>query len=130
MGRALSTDLYELTMAASYLRRGMTAPATFSLFIRSLPPGWGFFVACGLRSSLEWLRDLRFEEEDLAYLEASHGYPPETLEAFGQLRAGHLSQLCYDTPPHSRVQASMSRGGLSASAALPCEPDPDAGGRA
>ena len=55
---------------------------------------------------------------------------PETLEAFGQLRAGHLSQLCYDTPPHSRVQASMSRGGLSASAALPCEPDPDAGGRA
>jgi DNA invertase Pin-like site-specific DNA recombinase len=55
---------------------------------------------------------------------------PETLEGFRQLRAGHLSQLCYDTPPHGRAKAITSRGGLSASAAPPCTPDPDAGGRA
>jgi len=52
---------------------------------------------------------------------------PETLEAFRQLWAGHLSQLRYDAPPHGRTQASASSGGLSESAALPCEPDPDAG---
>jgi nicotinate phosphoribosyltransferase len=34
---ALWTDLYELKMAASYLRRGMAGPATFSLFVRHLP---------------------------------------------------------------------------------------------
>ena len=39
---ALATDLYELNMAASYLRRGMTDTATFSLFVRRLPPGRGF----------------------------------------------------------------------------------------
>jgi nicotinic acid phosphoribosyltransferase len=31
------TDLYEVTMALSYVREGMTAPATFSLFVRNLP---------------------------------------------------------------------------------------------
>ncbi|MCK4495716.1 MAG: hypothetical protein KAU91_05155, partial [Candidatus Aminicenantes bacterium] len=34
---ALFTDLYELTMAASYYDHGMFEPATFSLFIRKYP---------------------------------------------------------------------------------------------
>ena len=46
--KALLTDLYELNMAASYLRRGMAEDATFSLFVRHLPPGRGFLVAAGL----------------------------------------------------------------------------------
>ena len=44
----LLTDLYELNMAASYLQRGMGGEATFSLFIRQLPPTRGFLVAAGL----------------------------------------------------------------------------------
>jgi nicotinic acid phosphoribosyltransferase len=39
------TDLYEATMALPYMREGMTAPATFSLFVRNLPPDRGFLVA-------------------------------------------------------------------------------------
>ena len=35
MAGGLLTDLYELNMAASYLRRGMNGPATFSLFVRA-----------------------------------------------------------------------------------------------
>lgn len=86
MSRTLVTDLYELNMAASYLRRGMTAPATFSLFVRDLPPGWGFLVACGLERCLEFLEELRFTEEDLDYLGRELRYPGETLEAFSRLR--------------------------------------------
>jgi nicotinate phosphoribosyltransferase len=41
----LLTDLYELNMAASHLRRSMTGQATFSLFVRALPPGRGFLIA-------------------------------------------------------------------------------------
>jgi nicotinate phosphoribosyltransferase len=88
MGSALLTDLYELNMAASYIRRGMTGPATFSLFIRNLPSGWGFFVACGLRRCLEFLERLEFTDEDLEYLAREHGYPDDTLQAFGDLRFG------------------------------------------
>jgi nicotinate phosphoribosyltransferase len=38
MTGALATDVYELNMAASYLRRGMVGLATFRLFVRELPP--------------------------------------------------------------------------------------------
>ena len=48
MAGGLLTDLYELNMAASYLRRGMTGPATFSLFVRRLPADRGFLIAAGL----------------------------------------------------------------------------------
>src|SRR5687768_2582506 len=81
MAHALTTDLYELNMAASYLRRGMTAPATFSLFVRDLPPEWSFLVACGLERCLEALEDFGFTEEELDYLGAEIGYPSDVLEA-------------------------------------------------
>jgi nicotinate phosphoribosyltransferase len=85
MGRALLTDLYELNMAASYLRRGMNRPATFSLFIRHLPPERGFVVAAGLDGCLEFLEGLRFDDDDLAYL-ATIGFADTDLEAFRGLR--------------------------------------------
>jgi nicotinate phosphoribosyltransferase len=86
MGLALLTDLYELNMAASYLRRGMTEPATFSLFVRRLPARWGFLVACGLEGCLDYLEALRFSQEDLDYLRGEQGYPDEVLEAFARFR--------------------------------------------
>jgi len=45
MTGALATDLCELNMAASYLRRGMVGLATFSLFVRNLPTSRGFLMA-------------------------------------------------------------------------------------
>ena len=86
MGRALWTDLYELNMAASYLHRGMTEPATFSLFVRGLPHRWGFLVACGLERCLDHLASLRFTDEDLAYLGRHQGYGDDVLEAFRAMR--------------------------------------------
>lgn len=85
MSGALLLDLYELTMASSYSRRAMTAPATFSLFVRRLPPERGFLVAAGLEPVLEFLEDFHFEEEDLSYL-SSLGMPGDALEAFSSLR--------------------------------------------
>jgi nicotinate phosphoribosyltransferase len=64
----LLTDLYELNMAMSYLRRGMNGPATFSLFIRELPESRGFLVAAGLDECLSYLEGYRFGEVDLTYL--------------------------------------------------------------
>src|SRR5712692_1087251 len=83
---ALLTDLYELNMAASYLRRDMTATATFSLFVRSMPDMRGFLVAAGIESCLDRLRDFRFEEDDLRYLNETQGYEARDLEAFRRLR--------------------------------------------
>jgi nicotinate phosphoribosyltransferase len=68
MPGGLSTDLYELNMAASYLRRGMDGPATFSLYVRDMPKQRGFLVATGLDDCLRFLGSFGFDEEDLDYL--------------------------------------------------------------
>ena len=83
---ALLTDLYELNMAASYLRRGMLREATFSLFVRNLPPSRGFLVAAGLEPALEALEAFRFGDDDLAYLRDALGFDAAALEAFRSLR--------------------------------------------
>lgn len=85
MAGALLTDLYELNMAASYLRHHMTGQATFSLYVRKLPPGRGFLVAAGLADCLDFLESFSFSEEELAYLGRIEKFPPETLEAFRKL---------------------------------------------
>jgi nicotinate phosphoribosyltransferase len=118
MGRALLTDLYELNMAASYLRRGMTAPATFSLFVRNLPPRWGFLVACGLDRCLDYLESLRFQEEDLDYLRVELGYTDEDLDAFrdlrftGEVRAIPEGRLVFPDEPLLEVTAPLPEAQL------------------
>lgn len=118
MGRALLTDLYELNMAASYLKRGMTAPATFSLFVRNLPPRWGFLVACGLGRCLEYLESFRFQDQDIEYLRTEIGYPEETLEAFralrftGEVRAVPEGRLLFPDEPLLEVTAPLPEAQL------------------
>ena len=84
-GAALVTDLYELSMAASYLRRGMVEPATFSLFVRRLPEHRGFLVAAGLEDCLSYLESFAFAREELDWL-AQAGLPAETVQQLGDLR--------------------------------------------
>ena len=85
MPGGLLTDYYELNMAASYLRRAMTGPATFSLFAHRLPPDRGFLVAAGLEDCLAYLENLSFTEEDLAWL-AGEGFSERDMAAFAALR--------------------------------------------
>jgi nicotinate phosphoribosyltransferase len=83
---ALLTDLYELTMAAAFLREGRNATATFSLFVRRLPPERGFLVAAGLEDALEYLSGLRFSADALAFLRALGRFEPEFLDYLAALR--------------------------------------------
>ncbi|EPR37201.1 nicotinate phosphoribosyltransferase [Desulfovibrio sp. X2] len=67
-GLALFTDLYELTMLQAYFEEGLSEDAVFSLFVRRLPERRNYLLACGLDSVLDYLENLRFEQEDIAYL--------------------------------------------------------------
>lgn len=87
MPGGLLTDLYELNMAASYIRRGMWGPATFSLFVRNLPPDRGFLVAAGVEDVLTWLQGFSFDEADLDYL-IGLGFDREAIDAFAGLHFG------------------------------------------
>jgi len=65
---SLFTDLYELTMCASYFDNKKFEPATFDLFIRRLPPGRPYFLFAGLEQVLLFLEKMKFTEEHVAYL--------------------------------------------------------------
>ena len=86
MAGGLLTDLYELNMAASYLRRGMAGEATFSLFVRRLPKGRGFLIAAGLEDCLAFLESFSFTGADLAYLRRAQDYGEATLQQFRRLQ--------------------------------------------
>jgi len=86
MPGGLLTDLYELNMAVSYLRRGMTGRATFSLFVRRLPPGRGFLITVGLEDCLAFLEQFAFTAADLEWLAGSQGFGERDLEVLRRLQ--------------------------------------------
>jgi nicotinate phosphoribosyltransferase len=84
---ALLVDLYELTMVDVYRREDMAhRPATFSLFVRTMPPGRGYLVAAGLDDALRWLEELRFGSEELAAVERLGLFDRAFLDWLGELR--------------------------------------------
>jgi nicotinate phosphoribosyltransferase len=65
----LLTDLYELTMAAGYFAAGKQKDVgTFEVTIRHLPRNRDFVVAAGLHRAVEYLLNLNFKAEEIAYL--------------------------------------------------------------
>ncbi len=82
----LLTDLYELTMAASYFENGMADPATFSLFVRKYPSDRSYFVAAGLEDLLDYAANFRFSESDLAYLDSTGLFSQGFLDYLKTLR--------------------------------------------
>lgn len=63
------TDLYQLTMAAGYFRHGLhDKRVSFELFVRKLPDNRRYLLFAGLEAVLDYLRDLRFTESQIAYL--------------------------------------------------------------
>jgi nicotinate phosphoribosyltransferase len=118
MPGALLTDLYELNMAASYLRRDMTAPATFSLYVRNLPPNRGFLVAAGLEACLDALESFSFDEDELAYLRTI-GFDERDIEAFrglrfdGEVWAAPEGRIVHAGEPIMEVTASLPAAQLA-----------------
>ncbi|HEV2965941.1 MAG TPA: nicotinate phosphoribosyltransferase [Chthoniobacterales bacterium] len=71
---ALTTDLYEVTMACGYWKAGVSDhDAAFHAVFRENPFGGEFTVACGLASVVDLVRDFRFTEDEIDYLAAQRG---------------------------------------------------------
>ncbi|OIP76658.1 MAG: nicotinate phosphoribosyltransferase [Oscillatoriales cyanobacterium CG2_30_44_21] len=68
----LLTDLYQLTMGACYVNEGCDRQrASFELFVRRLPQGFGYLIAMGLAQAVEYLQNLHFTPEQIAALQAT-----------------------------------------------------------
>ena len=87
----LLTDLYELTMAAGYLETGFDGRATFELFVRSLPPRRNYLAAAGLDQALDFLENVRFSDEEIAYVRKLPVFAHTSGDFFNYLAQFHFS---------------------------------------
>ncbi len=113
MNTALLLDLYELTMAESYFIYKRNALATFDLFVREPPKNRAYLVACGLGDVLNYIKDLRFNREDLEYLRRQKIFSADFLNYLmrfrfrGNIWAMPEGTVFFANEPIIRVTASI-----------------------
>src|SRR5437763_5552103 len=83
---ALTTDLYEVTMACGYWNAGVSDyEAAFHVTFRENPFAGEFTVACGLTTAIDFLRAFRFDETEIDYLASQLGNDGKPLFSVGFL---------------------------------------------
>ncbi|MBE5879197.1 MAG: nicotinate phosphoribosyltransferase [Lachnospiraceae bacterium] len=82
----LLTDLYELTMMQGYFKSQNNQTVVFDLFYRRNPSNGGYAIAAGLEQAIAYIKELRFEEEDIAYLAGLHIFDKDFLDYLSTFR--------------------------------------------
>jgi len=109
---SMFTDLYELTMCASYYDNHKLEPATFDLFIRRLPPNRSYFLFAGLEQVLQFLETMKFTPEHIAYLHEK-GFNEQFLQYLqtfrftGEVHAAAEGSVVFPNEPLIRVTAPI-----------------------
>lgn len=75
------TDFYELTMANGYLANGFKDKiAYFDMFFRKVPDDGGFAIMAGVEQLIDYLKNLKFDDEDIEYLRSKGIFEEEFLQ--------------------------------------------------
>ena len=74
-------DFYELTMAAGYFAEGYKDKiSVFDMFFRRIPDGGGYAIMAGLEQFIDSIENLKFTEEDIAYLRSTGVFREDFLD--------------------------------------------------
>ena len=97
-------DFYELTMGNGYFETGFTDRITyFDVFFRKVPDGGGFAIAAGLEQLIDYIENLHFTEEDIAYLRGRKLFSEEFLAYLKDFRfTGDIYAIPEGTPVFPR----------------------------
>ena len=80
-GLTMLTDFYEITMANGYFKNGFKDTICyFDMFFRHIPDNGGFAIMAGVEQMVNYLKDLRFTEEDIEYLRGKKIFAEEFLD--------------------------------------------------
>jgi len=82
----LLTDLYQLNMLQAYLEHGVTGTAVFEFFVRDVPERRNFLIAAGQEPAFDYLENLRFSEDDLAWLAGSGRFSRQVIDYLRDFR--------------------------------------------
>jgi len=122
----LHTDKYQINMMYAHWIHGThDRKAVFDVYFRKLPFGGGFAVSAGLERIVSYIRNLRFGDEEVAYLaEQEERYESGFLEALRRLRfTGDLyavpeGTIVFANEPLIRVEARIMEAQLIETAML------------
>ena len=97
-------DFYELTMGNGYFRNGYKDRITyFDVFFRKVPDQGGFAIAAGLEQLIDYIENLYFSEEDIAYLRGRNLFCEEFLDYLRNFRfTGDIYAIPEGTPVFPR----------------------------
>ena len=97
-------DFYELTMGNGYFQNGYKDRITyFDVFFRRVPDGGGFAIAAGLEQLIDYIENLHFSEEDIAYLRGRNLFSEEFLQYLADFRfTGDIYAVPEGTPVFPR----------------------------
>ena len=95
---------YELTMGNGYFRNGYKDRITyFDVFFRKVPDQGGFAIAAGLEQLIDYIENLHFSEEDIAYLRGRNLFCEEFLDYLRNFRfTGDIYAIPEGTPVFPR----------------------------
>ena len=93
-------DFYELTMGNGYFEAGCKDRITyFDVFFRKVPDGGGFAIAAGLEQLIDYIENLHFTEEDIAYLRGRNLFCEDFLDYLRNFRfTGDIYAIPEGTP--------------------------------
>ncbi|MDQ6420893.1 nicotinate phosphoribosyltransferase [Paenibacillus sp. LHD-117] len=111
----LHTDKYQINMMYAHWKQGTHRKRTaFDLYFRKLPFGNGYAVFAGLERVVHYIQNIRFGDEELAYLaQQEEGYEQSFLDELRQFRfTGNLyampeGTLAFGGEPLLRVEAAI-----------------------
>ena len=104
---SLLTDLYQLTMAACYTGEGLAQrPASFELFARKLPEGFGYLIAMGLAQALNYLEKFHFTSRQLEALQATGIFDSAPAQFWSLLAQGRFTGDVWAVPEGTAIFAN------------------------
>ena len=110
---ALHTDLYQLNMMQTYVKRGLQdKKVVFDMFFRSLPFGNGYGIFVGLEHIISYLTNLKFDEDDIEYLRTI-GFDEDFLEVLknfeftGDIYSMKEGEVIFPNEPVLTVEARI-----------------------
>lgn len=75
----LIADFYEFTMTNGYFTKNKNDIAYFDMFFRKVPDDGGYAIVAGLEQVIEFIQNLKFDQQDIDYLRKLNMFSEEYL---------------------------------------------------
>ncbi len=114
----LVADFYEFTMSNGYFSKNKNDIAYFDVFFRNVPDGGGYAIVAGLEQIIEFIQNLKFDEDDIEYLRKQNMFSEEYLNYLkdfkftGDIWAIPEGTVVFPNEPLITVRAPVSEAQL------------------